>query len=265
MLGKSIRLERILNRDDGRTVIVPMDHGAGMGPIDGLKNMKDAANAAAEGGADCVCGHMGLALHGHRGAGRDLGLMLHFSISTELNPVDGNAKVLVNSVENALKMGADAVSLHLNLGSLTEAEQLRDFGQVSQKCLEWGVPLLAMVYPRGPEVPVPATLEQVKIAARVAAELGADIVKVPYTGSIESFKEVVDGALGIPVVIAGGSPQEDLVALEMVEGAITAGGAGIAMGRSAFQHALPAKFIAATSAIVHGGKTAKEALSEHLS
>ena len=264
MLGKPIRLERIIDRNTGKTVILPLDHGAGMGPIEGLVDLKTAVDAGAEGGANAVVGHLGLALHGRRDAGKDVGLILHFSVSTELNPTDGNEKVSVNNVQTALKMGADAVSIHVNFGSETEAEQLRVFGKIATNCLEWGMPLLVMAYPRGPQIKDPNDVEHVKKVARIAAELGADIIKVPYTGDSESFKQVVDGALGVPVVIAGGAKGDDLAALKNVEGAIAAGAAGVAMGRNAFQHANPADFIKATAAVVHQGKAAEEALQEFL-
>lgn len=264
MFGKKIRLERILDRNSKKTVLLPLDHGAGMGPIDGLVNLKDAADWAAEGGANAVIGHLGLALHGHRSAGKDVGLILHFSVSTELNPVDGNEKVSVNNVQTALKMGADAVSIHVNFGSETEAEQLRVFGKISTNCIEWGMPLLVMAYPRGPKIQNPNSVENVKLVARVAAELGADIIKVPYTGDPKSFAEVVRGALDVPVVIAGGAKGDDLQALKNVEGAIAAGGAGVAMGRNAFQHKNPVDFIRATAAVVHAGKSAEAAAKEFL-
>ena len=76
MLGKPIRLERIINRDSGRTVIVPMDHGVTVGPIAGITNMRDMVDAMAEGGANAVLGHMGLPLHGHRKHGKDIGRQL---------------------------------------------------------------------------------------------------------------------------------------------------------------------------------------------
>ncbi len=264
MLGKRIRLERIIDRNSKKTVLLPLDHGAGMGPIEGLVNLCDAVDAAAEGGANAVVGHLGLARHGHRSTGKDVGLILHFSVSTELNPTDGDEKVLVNNVQTALKMGADAVSIHVNFGSETEAEQLRGFGRIATNCFEWGMPLLVMAYPRGPKIESPNSVENVKLVARVAAELGADIIKVPYTGDSESFREVVDGALGVPIVIAGGAKGDDLAALKNVEGAVRAGGAGVAMGRNAFQHENPADFIKATVAVVHGGKTAEEAVQEFL-
>ncbi|MFA6458225.1 MAG: class I fructose-bisphosphate aldolase family protein [Patescibacteria group bacterium] len=264
MLGKRIRLERIIDRNSGKTVILPLDHGAGMGPIEGLVDLKTAADAAAEGGANAVLGHLGLALHGHRSAGKDIGLILHFSVSTEFNPTDGDAKVSVNNVQTALKLGADAVSIHINLGSNTEAAQLYSFGQIATECIEWGMPLLVMAYPRGPKIENPNDVENVKKVARIAAELGADIIKVPYTGDSKSFEQVVRGALGVPIVIAGGAKGDDLAALKNVEGAIAAGGAGVAMGRNAFQHKDPAAFIRATAAVVHRGISAEAAVKEFL-
>jgi fructose-bisphosphate aldolase/2-amino-3,7-dideoxy-D-threo-hept-6-ulosonate synthase len=258
MRGKSIRIERIINRNTRNTVIVPMDHGVTVGPITGLTNMGNTVDMVAEGGADAVVGHLGLPLHGHRGAGRDIGLILHLSASTSLGP-DPNHKVLVNTVQWALKMGADAVSVHINIGADNEAKMLEDLGRVAIECMEWGMPLLAMMYPRGAKIEDENDVEVVKHAARVGAELGADIIKCPYTGSPETFKEVVEGCLA-PVVIAGGSKITDEETLKMIEGALKAGGAGISMGRNAFQHKTPTKLVKAACAIVHDGMSAEEAL-----
>ena len=84
MRGKEIRLERIMDRNTKKTIIVPMDHGVSDGPIAGLIDMGQTVNLVADGGANCVIGHVGLALHGHRQGGRDIGLILHLSASTKL-------------------------------------------------------------------------------------------------------------------------------------------------------------------------------------
>ncbi|HHC24768.1 MAG TPA: fructose-bisphosphate aldolase, partial [Desulfobacterales bacterium] len=147
-IGKAVRTERIINRNTGKTVIVPMDHGASVGPIEGLIDMSRAVDMVAEGGANAVLGHIGLPRYGHRRRGRDVGLILHLSASTMLSPKP-NKKVLVNTVENALKMGADGVSIHINIGDDHEAEMLQDFGKIAVECSYWGMPLLAMMYPRG--------------------------------------------------------------------------------------------------------------------
>ncbi|HEX9205276.1 MAG TPA: 2-amino-3,7-dideoxy-D-threo-hept-6-ulosonate synthase [Candidatus Deferrimicrobiaceae bacterium] len=260
MIGKKIRIERILDRNTRRTVIVPMDHGVTVGPIQGLIQIPPAANLIAEGGANAAVVHRGAAMFGHRGYGKDLGLILHLSASTMMSP-DSNRKVLVATVEDALQMGADAVSIHVNLGAEDEARMLRDFGTVSSACQRWGMPLLAMIYTRGPKVRNEYDVRYVRHAARVGAEMGADLVKVPYTGSPETFREVTDGCAS-PVVIAGGEKVEsDEDVLRMVHDAIAAGGAGASIGRNVFQHRAPAAMVRAIAAIVHGGATVREALA----
>ncbi|KAF5086018.1 2-amino-3,7-dideoxy-D-threo-hept-6-ulosonate synthase [Methanospirillum sp. J.3.6.1-F.2.7.3] len=256
MRGKDIRLERIMNRNTRKTIIVPMDHGVTLGPIQGLVDLPDAVNSVAEGGANAVLGHVGLALHGHRQRGHDVGLILHLSASTAIGP-DPNEKVLVNSVTNALKMGADAVSMHVNIGADSEAKMLTDLGKVAIECMEWGVPLLAMMYPRGRNIKDEHAVEHVCLAARVAAELGADLVKTNYTGDPDSFREVTRGC-PVPVVVAGGSKTDDLTTLELIEGSMEGGAAGLSIGRNAFQHANPAAFVRACAKIVHDGLSASE-------
>jgi len=258
IIGKKIRIERIVNRQSGNTVIVPMDHGVSMGPIEGLKDMPKIINAVAEGGANAVVIHKGIVLFGHRGYGKDVGLIVHLSGSTSLSP-DPNEKVLVCSVEEAIKLGADAVSVHINVGSKTEAKQFRILGEISKECMEWGMPLLAMMYPRGDGIDQ-FSEKAVSLAARVGAELGADIVKTNFTGDVESFKRVTEGC-PIPVVVAGGpkmGSEEEI--LKMVEMAMEANARGVAIGRNVFQAANPTKMTRAISMIVHENASSREAL-----
>jgi class I fructose-bisphosphate aldolase len=249
MIGKAIRLERIINRDTGKTVIVPMDHGVSVGPIPGIKDMKEAMRQVADGGANAVVIHKGIVGAGHRRSGPDMGLIIHLSASTTLSP-EPNAKTLVCTVEEAVKVGADGVSVHVNIGNGHEREMLADFGRVSRDAAEWGMPLLAMIYPRGKEIKNEYDMQVIQHAARLGAELGADAVKVSYTGSPDSFRQVVEGC-HIPVIIAGGPKMEsDRAVLEMVKGAIEAGAAGTSIGRNVFQHQNPTKIVRALCMIV---------------
>jgi fructose-bisphosphate aldolase/2-amino-3,7-dideoxy-D-threo-hept-6-ulosonate synthase len=257
-LGKEIRMERIVDRKTHRTVIVPMDHGITAGPISGLIDLRATVDKVAEGGANAVLGHMGLPLHGHRGYGKDIGLIIHLSASTRLGP-DPNHKVLVTRVTDAIKIGADAVSVHINVGADDEAEMLTDLGRVARTCDQWGMPLLAMMYPRGPKVQSEHEVEYVKHAARVGAELGVDMIKTNYTGSPETFKEVVQGCQ-IPVVIAGGpkmGTEHELFA--MIHDAIRTGAAGVSIGRNVFQAENPILLVRKISKLVHEGYTVEEA------
>ncbi|HPC96985.1 MAG TPA: 2-amino-3,7-dideoxy-D-threo-hept-6-ulosonate synthase [Sedimentisphaerales bacterium] len=259
MIGKAIRMERIIDRNSQKTVIVPMDHGVTVGPIEGLVDMRTTISKVVSGGANAILMHKGMVRAGHRGTGQDVGLIIHLSAGTSLSP-DPNAKELVCTVEEAIKLGADAVSIHVNIGAETDREMLRQFGLVSERCMFWQMPLVAMVYTRGPKVRDEYDVEHAKLAARIGAELGADIVKVVYTGSARSFREVVRGC-PVPVVIAGGpkmGSDEDI--FRMVEGALEAGATGLSIGRNAFQHAYPDKMIRALSQMVHHGAGVSEAL-----
>ncbi len=259
MIGKQIRMERVINRDTGCSVIVPLDHGLTVGPIPGLVNMRDTVSEVVDGGINAVLMHKGHVTGGHRGKGKDVGLFIHLSGATVLAP-DPNKKVLVATVEEAIKLGADGVSIHINLGAEEEAEMLKDFGKIGKKCQEWGMPLLAMMYTRGDKVKNEADVEHVKLAARVANELGADIVKVTYTGDAESFARVVEGVT-IPVLIAGGEKAKtDADVLRNVKNAIDAGGKGVSIGRNVFQHSNPRSFCKALSKLVHDRITLDEAL-----
>lgn len=259
MIGKMIRLERIIDRNSRRTVIIPMDHGVTVGPIEGLADMRAAVSKVVAGGANAILMHKGVVRAGHRGAGRDVGLIIHLSAGTSISP-DPNAKELVCTVEEAIKLGADAVSVHINLGAETDKEMLGQLGYVSERCSQWQMPLVAMMYTRGPKIKDEYDVENVKHAARVGAELGADIVKVPYTGSVKSFSEVVQGC-PVPVVIAGGPKMDsDEDIFKMVEGALKAGAAGVSIGRNAFQHKKPDKIVQALSKMVHKKASVEEAV-----
>lgn len=249
-LGTSVRLERIFNRNTGRTIIVPMDHGVSVGPIAGLISMREAVNKVAEGGANAVLMHKGLPRCSHRGSGRDVGLILHLSASTTLSPYP-NAKTLVGSVEEAIRLGADGVSVHVNLGDEAERHMLQDLGLITETANKWGMPVLAMIYARGAKIKNEYDAKVVAHCARVGEELGADVVKVPYTGDPESFARVVE-ACCIPVVIAGGPKMENLREfLTMVHGSVEAGGAGLSIGRNIFQADDPTQLVRVLHNVVH--------------
>ncbi len=258
-MGKAVRLERIIDRNTRRTIIVPMDHGTTVGPIPGIVNMHSAVKSIVDGGANAVLMHKGMPRCCHRTRGRDVGLIVHLSASTSLSPLP-NAKALVCSVEEAIRLGADAVSVHVNLGDESEAKMLEEFGRVTDTAQSWGMPVLAMVYARGPKVRDEYDPEIVAHCARVGVELGADVVKVPYTGDPESFSRVVD-ACCIPVVIAGGPKMDSTRAfLGMVQDSLRAGGAGLSVGRNIFQHKRPDLITQALASVVHEDVSADKAM-----
>jgi fructose-bisphosphate aldolase/2-amino-3,7-dideoxy-D-threo-hept-6-ulosonate synthase len=258
MNGKEIRLNRIRDRESGNFLTVPMDHGVTTGPIDGLEDAAATVDAIARGGGDSVLVHKGIARHEFSNADEEIGLIVHINAATEVGP-DPNDKVMVGDVEEAVRLGADAVSVHINVGSETEPHQLTDLGRVADACDEYGMPLMAMTYVRGPDVDSadPTTIAH---ATRLGAELGADVVKTSYTGDPDEYERVIEGC-PVPVVLAGG-PKADTkrAVLADIREAMDVGARGVAMGRNVFQQDDVAAMTRAISNVVHDGLGADEAL-----
>ncbi len=260
-IGKRIRMQRIVNRENGRTVIVPLDHGLSAGPMPGIVDMHDTVSKVADGGANAVVMHKGMTGAGSRDHGRDIGLLIHLSASTGISP-HANSKVLVGTVEDALRLGADGVSVHVNLGDEDEGRMLADLGRIASEADAWGMPVLAMIYARGPKVTNEYAPDLIAHCARVGAELGADIVKVAYTGDLHSFADAIAGCR-VPVVIAGGPKLDSTESfLRMVQDSLKAGASGLSVGRNIFQHPDPAALCRALSGIVHKDWSLEQALAE---
>ncbi|MFC1755408.1 2-amino-3,7-dideoxy-D-threo-hept-6-ulosonate synthase [Thermoproteota archaeon] len=255
VFGKEIRLNRITK--NGRIVCVTLDHGISTGPIQGIENIRDTISNVENGGATSILIHKGLMRSVH--PLMSTGIILHLSASTNLG-FTPNRKMLATNVKEAIRLGADAVSIHINVGGKEEPEMLEQLGIVSGECERWGMPCIAMMYPRGENITNPHDPEKVAHAARVGAELGADIVKTVYTGDIDSFKEVVKKC-PVPIAIAGGpKAKTDKDVFEMVRGAMDAGSIGVTFGRNIFQHSDPTKMTKALTSLVIDNSSVSEAL-----
>ena len=137
---------------------------------------------------------------------------------------------------------------------------LQDAGRVSRRCETLGLPMLAMMYPRGKNIHNQYDPELIAHVCRVGAELGADVVKTNYTGDTDTFKNVVKSC-PVPVIVAGGiRTNTDLELLENIKGAMEAGCAGVAVGRNVFMHETPALMVRRIRAIVHDAVSPKEAM-----
>lgn len=250
--GKALRMSRICDPLTGRTLIVPMDHSVTVGPLGSSDHADTTVRTLADAGTNAVVLHRGRARHVASSHFARMGLIVHLSAGTNLS-LDTDAKVLVSGVEDALRLGADAVSIHVNIGSDTERRQLADFAAVSRECEVQGIPLLAMMYARGPRRPNrPATAGEIAHLAAIATDLGADIVKLDYTGHTETMRTVVESC-PIPICVAGGdrTPTDDAV-LALAGQILDSGVAGLSFGRNVFAAENPFAVASALSDMVHG-------------
>lgn len=242
------RLRRIF-REDGRTLIVALDHGLTEGPTSGLEQPRRVLEQIAAGGADAILTSYGVAA---RFAAQiaSLGLILRLDVGESKLGQMGPGRPFF-TVEDALRVGADAVAVSAFPGTPQEADTMQFLAHTIAAAHTWGMPVMAELQPggfdAGPEINTP---EAVALSARIAAELGADWVKVPNAGD---FSQVVAGCY-VPVVMLGGVKVRDPRPLfEAVWNAVQAGAVGVAIGRNIFQADDPAAMVAALRSILHEG------------
>lgn len=253
--GKEIRLSRITR--NGRMLCIPMDHSLTVGPIQGLENTEETIIQVARGGATAFLAQKGILKSLRKVV--SIGSISQMSASTTLG-LSPNRKVLIASVAECARLGFDAISIHVNIGSKEEPEMLQQLGMVSDECDQHSIPFIAMMYPRGENVKDPSDPTVVAHTARIGAEAGADIVKTVYTGSQETFREVVRKC-PVPVVLAGGSKADsDEALLKMADDVMKAGAIGVTYGRNVFQHQNPMLITRALKRVVIDKASVEEAM-----
>lgn len=254
-MNKSDLLSKFL-KDDGRTVIVPIDHGTAI-PVPGLESpveLIERLNPFADGyvvnlGAALACS----------GALEGKGVCLRTDIYKPPygdNPDHGS--YLVYSIEDALEAEAHAVMNMCYPHHPNEAQLFRECAELVSQSQMTGVPVILETLPFGIGRPDDYTLDNIRFAVRAAAELGADIVKTAYPGDRDGFEAIVKESY-VPVIVLGGAATDDAGILRMVADSVSAGAAGVAIGRNVWQHEKPERMAKALHAIVHENATADSA------
>lgn len=243
MSGKAIRLQRIF-RDDGRTVISALDFGGFMGPVPGLEVPKEITGKVVAGGADAIIVHPGFAREAASVYGGKVGLIVRITGGASKFSPDGSNHVMTSSVEEAVRLGADAVCVMVIIGAKEEHAMLANLGRVAQDANRFGIPVVAELLPDYEHSFDP---EWVGVCARLGFELGADVIKTYYCGP--EFANVVANC-PIPIVMAGGPKNSDI--FTNIEGALGSGAAGVAIGRNIFQAPDPYAYTQKIVSLVHG-------------
>lgn len=248
------RLRRIF-KDDGQALIVAFDHGLTEGPVKGMEVPALALTRLVAGGADAILTSYGIATRFAAEIAK-LGLIIRLDVGgTKLGKMGPGSQYF--QVEDALRIGADAVAVSAFPGTLEEKETMQTLAKVIMEAHKWGLPVMAEMQPGGFDAgPEFCTPETISLSARIAAEFGADWVKVPYTNQ---FQRVVQTCY-VPAVMLGGVKVNDQRRLfETVWEAKQAGSAGVAIGRNIFQADDPGAIVKALAAILHENANADEA------
>jgi len=225
---------------EGRSMLLAYDQGLEHGPSTDFneRNVDPAMimETAARGRFNGIVFQKGVAERFYDGR---VPLILKLNGKTSLTKGEPISRQ-VCSVEQAVSLGAKGVGYTIYLGSGLESEMFAEFGRIQEQAHERGLPAIAWIYPRGASVQNDTSKEIVAYAARAGLELGADAVKIKYTGDPMTFSWAVKAAAGVRVFMSGGpkAPTDDDF-LRQVEGVIKAGATGLAVGRNVWQNQDP--------------------------
>ncbi len=199
------------------------------------------------------------------GATRSVGLVVKVTATASRGGVPYQ-EVATATVERCLALGADAVVALLPFAPENEPDVIRLTAELGEACERWGMPLIAEAeYPNSyygdEDFASTWGVPYLRRSARLCAELGADVIKSNWTGSPETFREIVE-CVPVPVVVAGGSRESDLDLLTKVAQARAAGAAGCSVRQNIFQHEAPEAMVRAIAAVVRGRATPEAALEK---
>lgn len=245
-MSQTRRLNRIF-RSNGRALIVAFDHGMIDGPCKGMEQPAVTLQKIVAGGADAILTTYGMANRFAKEIA-SLGLIMRIDGGgTKLGVMGPGSQFF--TVEDALRLGADAVAVSAFPGSVKEEETLRTLAKIAGEAHAWGLPVMGEIVPggfdSGPEFRTP---ESIAISARVGAELGADWLKIPY---VEGFEQVTAGCFQPVVMLGGAKKGSERMMLERIRAALDVGAAGVAIGRNIFQADDPQAMTAAVAALIH--------------
>lgn len=229
MIGKKIRMDRLLPKGRVPILFLPVDHGISYGPIAGLSDIGGLFEKIRDSEIDAIILHKGLMKNPRvTSTLSNIPFLIHLSASTHLAQ-DPTYKIEVTTVLQALKLGASGVSVHVNLGVPREQEMLRSLGHLSEDADALGMPLLAMMYP------LTKSEKDIMHAIRVAEELGADCVKIPLPDDFDAISNITNYST-IPILMAGEKVESSFDDfLTKCVSAVKNGVSGIVAGRNIFQ------------------------------
>lgn len=262
MLGKEVRMSRLVNKKSNKMMAITVDHAIsrGIAPMTGLHAIQDTIDKIVLGRPDAMTLTKGIAEHCMWNHAGDVSMLMKISSYSPVNPT---SDTVFGTVDEAIRMGADAVSMGcMTLGDY-QAEQFEAIGRVAEECMKKGMPLIGHVYPKGESVSKDkmAAWENIAYSVRSACELGMDIVKTTYTGDPDSMAKVVACVpSSFRIVIQGGDACKTLDDyLVMTREAMDCGVGGVTMGRFVWDYKDVTALVIALRYIIHEGYSVKEA------
>lgn len=259
-IGKLIRMNRLFAHPSGRLCSIAVDHlmGYQAGLPRGLRQIQPTLAAIVAARPDAVTMHKGMAASAwqpHAGA-------IPLIVQTILCRYDDTAYEVIVTAEEAVRLGADAIAVVTYVRGRTEGEYLRVVADQVREAARFDLPVICHIYPRdvNNDLKISYTPEDIAWAVRCAAEVGVDVVKVPYCGEVQAYAEIVADC-PVPVVAAGGPKADTLqAALAMMGEVVQSGARGATIGRNVWGFDNITAAVRAFKAVIHDGQSAQEAM-----
>lgn len=258
MLGKEVRMSRLVDSKSDKMMAITVDHTISRGILNGLIPIQDTIDKIVAGRPNAITMTKGIAEHCWPKHAGEASLLMKIS---SYSPVHPTTDITFSSVNEAIKMGADAVSVGAMMLGDFQAQQVAEIGRISEQCTAMGMPLIGHIYPKGESVSVQdrTKWENIAYCVRAGAELGVDIIKTTYTGDPETMRKVVESTPA-RVVIQGGDAYKTLDDyLYMTRDALDAGVGGVTMGRFVWEYKDITALVVVLRKIIHEGYSVKEA------
>lgn len=242
MIGTLRKLQRLFHPKSQRALLLSLDHGGSDGMIPGIEKTPEILEYIKEKPVQGVVLNKGMARAFASFIEPETNLIMQLSGGTKHGLPTYN-KSIVCSVTEALRLGADAVSVHINIGNDLEDRMLTDFGLMTDEAHQSGLPIIAVIYARGGQIVNEKDPTLIAHCIRLGGELGADLICVPYSGDVESFSGAI-AACPMPVLVTGGPLQHDFdTFMQTAAEVLECGAAGLSLGRNVFQHPEPTMVI----------------------
>ena len=261
-IGKQIRLNRLFAHPSGRLCSVAVDHFIGYGSLSaggGLSNLPAALAKVAAGQPGAVTMSKGTAMHCWAPYAGRIPLIIQSGCFTP----DDRVIEYVTHPEECVRLGADAIAIAIGIFGPNEGRYIKILMDGVMQAAKYDLPVIAHIYPRDFSGPTPKIVfdpEGIMWAARIGIEAGADVIKVGYTGNVESFRQVVESS-PVPVVAAGGPKARNLrEALTAMSQVVQAGGRGATIGRNIWGVTKVAEACRAFKAVILENKSVEQAL-----
>ncbi len=257
--GKEVRMRRLFNERSGKILAIALDHAIGWGVIEGINKINETMQKIIVAKPDAITIQKGIIEKCYSNFNSKIPFIMK---ATSFAPFHPTYDAQIADVEEAIRLGADAIAIGCTVCGSEQAELLKQLSKITKIAESYGMPTVTHIYPKGNLIEEKDRYSEkyVSYAARAAAELGVDIVKTFYTGDPESYRKVIESCPA-KIVVSGGPKMPNLKdVLTMTKNAMDVGAYGVTYGRNVWQSEDPVRIVKGLKMIIHENKSVEDVM-----